>query len=180
MTDEVPQAQPGVEPTADDAVASATSVPDAARVRTFGPLTYVGLVVGGVFLGVLGVGLAAVRTQFHGTVVPWGLVLMLVSLPVCVRAAAWFVGSRTGAAAVGLAWAAPTLLFATTNPGGDVLLPDLTRTYVYLLGGAALVLLACVWPLPRGARAFVREGSGHPRGVTPPAAASAEPEGLQG
>ena len=153
-------------------------VPDTA-VRTFGPLAYVGLVTGGLFLGVLGVALAAVRTQVHGTFVPWGLVLMLVALPVCVRAAAWFVGSRTGAVAVALGWVAPTMLFASTNPGGDVLLPDLTRTYVYLVGGAVLVLLASVWPLPRGARALVRGGVATPPAPEQPVG-SGDLDGLQG
>jgi hypothetical protein len=151
-------------------------------VRTFGPLTYVALVVGGLFLGVLGVVLVAVRAPVRGTYVPWGLVLMVVALPVCVRAAAWFVGSRTGALAVALAWVAPTLLFATTNPGGDVLLPDLQRTYVYLVGGSVLTLLACVWPLPSGSRAFVRGGP-PPAWIEPAAPVPAEsdaPDGLQG
>jgi hypothetical protein len=137
-------------------------------VRTFGPLTYVGLTMWGVFLGVLGVGLAAVRTQVNGNFIPWGVALMLVALPVSARAAAWFVGSRSGAVAVGLAWVVPTILFSSTNPGGDVLLPDLTRTYVYLIGGSVLVLVACIWPLPRGTRAFVREG------VVPQVVAAAE------
>lgn len=162
----------------DDSAASDDVVPDA-PVRSFGPLAYVGLVAGGLFLGVLGVGLAAVRTQVHGNVVPWGLVLMLVALPVCVRAAAWFVGSRTGAVAVALGWVAPTLLLASTNPGGDVLLPDLTRTYVYLIGGGVLVLLASVWPLPRGARALVRGGVATPPAPEQPVG-SGDLDGLQG
>lgn len=162
----------------DDSAASDDVVPDA-PVRSFGPLAYVGLVAGGLFLGVLGVGLAAVRTQVHGNVMPWGLVLMLVALPVCVRAAAWFVGSRTGAVAVALGWVAPTMLLASTNPGGDVLLPDLTRTYVYLIGGGVLVLLASVWPLPRGARALVRGGVATPPAPEQPVG-SGDLDGLQG
>jgi len=151
-------------------------------VRTFGPLTYVGLAIWGLFLGVLGVGLAAVRTQVNGSFIPWGVALMLVALPVSARAAAWFVGARSGAVAVGLAWVVPTILFSSTNPGGDVLLPDLTRTYVYLIGGAVLVLVACIWPLPRGARAFVREGVVPQRLVAAetPAAGSEDLGGLQG
>jgi hypothetical protein len=104
---------------------------------------------------------------------------MLVALPVCVRAAAWFVGSRTGAVAVALGWVAPTMLLASTNPGGDVLLPDLTRTYVYLIGGAVLVLMASVWPLPRGARALVRGAAATPPAPEQPVG-SGDLEGLQG
>ena len=37
------------------------------------------------------------------------------------------------------------------NPGGDVLLTDEPRTYVYLLTTFALGLAAATWPLPEGA-----------------------------
>jgi hypothetical protein len=114
-------------------------------------LAYVGLLVGGIVLGLFGAVVVASRMFVRGVTVPWGLVLTLVTVLACVRGAAWLVGSRRGAALVGLGWVLPTLAFATTNPGGDILLPDLTRTYVYLVASAALVLLAVALPLPRGA-----------------------------
>ena len=114
-------------------------------------LTYAGLLLGGVVLGLFGTVLMAARVTVRGTVVPWGLVLSMLAILTCVRGAAWLVGSRRGAALVGLGWVLPTLAFATTNPGGDILLPDLTRTYVYLIGSALLVVASVALPLPRGA-----------------------------
>ena len=75
-------------------------------------------------------------------------------------------GSRRGAALVGLGWVLPTLAFAITNPGGDVLLPDLTRTYVYLFGSALFVVSRSSLPLPRGAAALAAEGRAHRHPVT--------------
>jgi hypothetical protein len=115
-------------------------------------LTHAGLLVGGLALGLFGTVLAAARTTVRGTTVPWGVVLVLVTVLACVRGAAWLLGSRRGAALVGLGWVLPTLAFATTNPGGDVLLPDEPRTYVYLVGATVLVVLAVALPLPRGTR----------------------------
>jgi len=115
-------------------------------------LTFVGLLAGGLVLGLFGTVLASVRTVTHGHTLWWGLALVLVTLLACVRGAAWLVGSRRGAAAVGLGWVLPTIAFSTVNPGGDVLLPDDTRTYVYLVGATLVVVLATALPLPRGAR----------------------------
>lgn len=116
------------------------------------PLRSAGLVLGGLGLGLLGPVLAASRSVVHGTTVPWGVVLVLVTVLACTRGAAWLVGSRRGAALVGIGWVVPTLVLATTNPGGDVLLPDVARSYVYLVGATLLVVLAVAVPLPRGAR----------------------------
>ncbi|HSN07131.1 MAG TPA: DUF6113 family protein [Candidatus Angelobacter sp.] len=121
-------------------------------------LRYVALVLGGVVLGLVGAVFAAARTTVRGTTVPWGLVLVLLALLTCVRGAAWLLGSRRGAALVGLGWVLPTLAFATANPGGDVLLPDELRTYVYLGGATLLVVLAVALPLPRGTRELVAAG----------------------
>jgi len=114
-------------------------------------LTYLGLLLAGIVLGLFGAVVMASRITVRGVTVPWGLILSLVTVLACVRGAAWLVGSRRGAALVGLGWVLPTLAFATTNPGGDILLPDLTRTYVYLIGSALLVVASVALPLPRGA-----------------------------
>lgn len=128
--------------------------PRKVRVRV-SRLTLAALFAGGLFLGALGAGLAAVRTQVRGAWVPWGLVLVLLGILVCTRGAAWLVGSRSGGAAVAVGWLLPTLVLATTGPGGDVLLPDVLRTQVYLIGGAALAALAAAVPLPRGTAELV-------------------------
>ena len=116
-------------------------------------LTYLVLTVGGLLLGLVGAGLSAVRITVAGVSIPWGLALVLTALGVGARSAAWLVGSRRGAASVTVGWMVPTLAFAALTPGGDVLLPDLPRTYVYLLGGVVVSTLASTLPLPPGARA---------------------------
>ena len=130
-------------------------------------LTYVGLLIGGIVLGLFGAVVMASRITVRGVTVPWGLVLSLVTVLACVRGAAWLVGSRRGAALVGLGWVLPTLAFATTNPGGDILLPDLTRTYVYLIGSAVLVVASVALPLPRGAAQAAADGRAHRAGPDP-------------
>jgi hypothetical protein len=124
-------------------------------------LTYAGLALGGIVLGLFGAVLMAARVTVRGTVVPWGLILSMLAVLACVRGAAWLVGSRRGAALVGLGWVLPTLAFATTNPGGDILLPDVPRTYVYLVGSALFVVLAVALPLPRGAAAAAADSRAH-------------------
>ncbi|MDA8436499.1 MAG: DUF6113 family protein [Actinomycetales bacterium] len=147
----VPGASPSVDGPALDPEPSPAGAPSHA-------LTHAGLLLGGVVLGLVGTVLTAARAFVRGVTVPWGLVLVLVAVLACVRGAAWLVGSRRGAALVGLGWVLPTLAFATTNPGGDVLLPDVPRTYAYLGGAALIVVLAVALPLPRGTRELVASG----------------------
>ena len=78
--------------------------------------------------------------------------LVVVAIPVIARAGAWVMGARLGAACVALGWALPTIAFVLAGPGGDVLLPDVTRTWIYLVGTTLLLVLAVALPLPRGAR----------------------------
>ena len=149
-------------------------VPEVAESAAPRVLTYVGLVAGGLVLGFFGTVLASVRTITHGHTIWWGVGLVLLAILTCVRGAAWLVGSRRGAALVGLGWVLPTLAFTTTNPGGDVLLPDDTRTYVYLVGATVVIVLATALPLPRGARALAAEHRarrGHRDASLEPAAA---------
>jgi hypothetical protein len=124
-------------------------------------LTYAGLLLGGIVLGLFGTVLMAARVTVRGVVVPWGLILSMLAVIACVRGAAWLVGSRRGAALVGLGWVLPTLAFTTANPGGDILLPDVPRTYVYLIGSALVVVLAVALPLPRGAAAAAADSRAH-------------------
>jgi hypothetical protein len=131
-------------------------------------LTYAGLLLGGIVLGLFGTVLMAARVTVRGVVVPWGLILSMLAVLACVRGAAWLVGSRRGAALVGLGWVLPTFAFTTANPGGDILLPDVSRTYVYLIGSALVVVLAVVLPLPRGAAAAAADSRAH-RTVDPSA-----------
>lgn len=114
-------------------------------------LALVGPFVAGILLGIVGVGVIALRSTIAGVSVPWGLVLAVLGVGASARGAAWLVGSRRAATAVLLGWLVPTLAFSALNPGGDVILTDEPTTYVYLVGAFALALLASVWPLPAGA-----------------------------
>jgi len=145
------------EATVPDDVVPEVAVPEVAEPAAPRVLTYVGLLAGGLVLGFFGTVLASVRTITHGHTIWWGVGLVLLATLTCVRGAAWLVGSRRGAALIGLGWVLPTLAFTTTNPGGDVLLPDDTRTYVYLVGATVVIVLATALPLPRGARALAAE-----------------------
>jgi hypothetical protein len=127
-------------------------VPTESRPRL---LALIGLCVLGVLLGFVGAGVMALDSRVGAVLVPWGVVLAIVGVAVTVRGAAWFVGSRRGAAAVLVGWLLPTVAFSAINPGGDVVLTDERRTYVYLLATFALGLLAATWPLPAGAAALL-------------------------
>jgi hypothetical protein len=114
-------------------------------------LTYAGLLLGGIVLGAAGAAVVASRTQVRGWWVPWGLVLVLAAVLVCVRAAAWLMGSRGGAATVAVGWLLPTLAFSVATSGRDVVLPDGARSWIYLGVGLVGSLVAIAWPLPPGA-----------------------------
>jgi hypothetical protein len=110
-----------------------------------------GLVVCGVMLGLVGVGVIALDRTVGSVTVPWGTALAILGVAASVRGSAYLVGSRRGGAAVLVGWLAPTIAFSAVNPGGDVVLTDEPRTYVYLLATFGLGLLAASWPLPPGA-----------------------------
>jgi hypothetical protein len=175
VPDDVPQTIEPADPAVDVARADGPDEPSRPThsIVTTSVLTYAGLLLGGVVLGLFGTVLMAARVSVRGTVVPWGLILSMLAVLTCVRGAAWLVGSRRGATLVGLGWVLPTLAFATANPGGDILLPDVARTYVYLVGSALFVVLGVVLPLPRGAAGAAADSRTH-RGADLPEGAVAD------
>jgi Family of unknown function (DUF6113) len=114
----------------------------------------------GVVLGLVGVGVVSLESTIGSATLPWGVVLAVLGVACSVRGAAWLVGSRRGGMAVLLGWFVPTFAFSAVNPGGDVVLTDEPRTYVYLLTTFALGLAGATWPLPEGAAEL---GVTHPR-----------------
>ena len=104
----------------------------------------------GVLLGLVGSVVSAARTSLGPVVVPWGLVLAALTLAVAVRAVVWSTGTRVQGAVLLAGWVVATAAVLLVAPGGDVLLPGITRTYVYLASAFVLGLLALVWPLPDG------------------------------
>ena len=160
MTDEIAPADPSG--------TSASDVVPAPEPPRSSVLALGVLFVAGLLLGLVLALVAPMRTVHDGTVVPWGLVLAVVTLGVAARGGAWLTGTRSGAAILGLGWLLPTLAFLTTGPGGDVLMPAIPRTWWYLGGSAAALLIAIAWPLPKGARELAEaRRSGLPDPVDP-------------
>ena len=123
-------------------------------------LTWLGLAVGGLVIGSLGALVQADRRVVGGHTVWWGLVLVVVVLGVCVRAASYLVGDRRGGALVAVGWLVPTLVLAGSGPGGDVILPSTDRSTWYLGSSAVVALVALLWPLARGTRELAAERRG--------------------
>jgi hypothetical protein len=103
----------------------------------------------GLCVGALGIVMQASRSLVAGYQVPWGLILTLVVTAIVVRSAGWYVRSRSAAALVAIGWVAATIVLALTGPGGDILLPSITRSWIYLIGGLVVVLAAAILPLPQ-------------------------------
>ena len=110
-------------------------------------LRVLALLVGGLLLGTAGAFVQADRLLVGGTAVPWGVVLVLVTLVLAVRGGAWLVRTRWGGAAVGVGWLAATLLFATSSPSGDIAITDGGRQLAYLALGVLLATIAALIPL---------------------------------
>lgn len=102
---------------------------------------------GGALIGLFGAPVAAHRFAIHGVTVPWGAVLAVVALGVCVRGACYWMRTKVAGALVTMGWIVVTLAYTVILPGGDVLLPDVMRTYGYLVGGFVACLIAVWWPL---------------------------------
>ncbi|MEI8056505.1 MAG: DUF6113 family protein [Actinomycetes bacterium] len=110
---------------------------------------YAAAVGGGVLLGLTGAVVSTSRLPIAGVNLPWGLLLVLATIAACARAAAYALESRGAALAVALGWVIPTVAFASFAPGHDLMLVALPRTYVYVIAGFSLAMIAAVWPLPR-------------------------------
>ena len=150
-----------------DVPSDAPSDVPAARTLGAGPrvsvLTWIALGVGGLVLGSLGALVQADRRVSGDRTVPWGLVLVVVVVAVCVRAASYLVGNRRGGAIVAVGWLVPTLVLSGQGPGGDVILPSTARSTWYLGATAVIALVALLWPLPRGADVLAAERRGATR-----------------
>ena len=104
----------------------------------------------GVLLGLLGSVVSAARIVVGSVTLPWGLVLVVLTLAVAVRAVVWSTGDRWAAGLLLGGWFAASAVLLLVSPGGDVILPDVPRTYVYLGSAFVLGLLALLWRLPEG------------------------------
>ena len=115
-----------------------------------------GLVVLGLAIGTVGAFVQAARwivdTPWGIWSIPWGVVLVLITLLVAIRAGTWALRSRWGSWAVLLGWLAATIALSAESPSGDVALSGGSRQMTYLLGGVILGSAAATFPLPTAAR----------------------------
>ncbi|MFC6237417.1 hypothetical protein [Longivirga aurantiaca] len=104
----------------------------------------------GVLLGLVGSVVSAARVQVGSVTVPWGALLAALTLAVAVRAVVWSSRTRLQGAVLLGGWVVATSVVLLVSPGGDVLLPGVPRSYVYLGSAFVLGLAALVWRLPEG------------------------------
>ena len=79
--------------------------------------------------------------------VPWGMILVLVTVVLVIRGAAWLIGSRAGGWAVFAGWLVATVVMAAESPSGDLAISGGGRQMTYLLGGVILGAAAATFPV---------------------------------
>lgn len=108
--------------------------------------TYLALVLLGALVGAVGTFLQAARLTLGALALPYGVVVALVLTVAACAAGGLAVASRAGALAAACGWLAVVVVSLSPGPGGDVLLPARTLSYVWLLGGLLLVGMALTAP----------------------------------
>jgi hypothetical protein len=113
-------------------------------------LGLIGCVVLGLLVGVVGAFVQAARIMTGGITIPWGLVLMLGVLLVCVRLGVEAIGTRWAGWCVFGAWLGITIVFAAEMPSGALVIAAGDRQMAYLFGGVIVgAAAATVPPLSR-------------------------------
>ncbi|MFY0407856.1 hypothetical protein [Solicola sp. PLA-1-18] len=102
-------------------------------------LVPVALVAAGLLTGLMAVVAHRHAVVVASLVVPWGLVLVLVTLYACTRAAAELGGPRTGAFSFGAGFVVALLLAYRPRAAGDYLVAGDLRGYGLLVGGVLVV-----------------------------------------
>lgn len=122
--------------------------------RTPGRLVFVriaGLFALGLVIGLLGSFVQADRSivplPWGQAVLPWGMILAVVTLVLVIRGAAWLIASRAGGWAVFAGWLASTVVMSAESPSGDLALSGGGRQMTYLLGGVILGAAAATFPV---------------------------------
>ena len=112
---------------------------------------HVGVVVAGLVVGVIGGFVQSQRFILDGpwgrSVVPWGVVLMLVALLLLIRGAVWLVHGQRGGWLFLAGWIIGTFVVATESPSGDLAISSGTRQWVYVLAGVVLGAAASTFPV---------------------------------
>ena len=111
-----------------------------------------GCLLFGAVIGLVGAFVQAHRlvvpTPWEAVALPWGALIVLVTLIAAIRAGAWAAGTRWGAWAVLLGWLAATVAMAAESASGDLALSGGTRQLVYLFAGVIIGSAAATLPLP--------------------------------
>ena len=122
--------------------------------RVPGRLVFVriaGLIALGLVIGLLGSFVQADRSivplPWGQAVLPWGMILAIVTLVLVVRGAAWLIRSRAGGWAVFAGWLASTVVMSAESPSGDLALSGGGRQMTYLLSGVILGAAAATFPV---------------------------------
>ena len=101
-----------------------------------------GLVLLGLVIGTLGAFVQAARWVIPHSggawVIPWGVVVVWITLLAAIRAGTWLLRTRWGSWAVLLGWLAATIVFAAESPSGDLAMSEGGRQMTYLIGGVIL------------------------------------------
>lgn len=114
----------------------------------------------GFVVGVAGSFVQAVTIQVGPISVPIGLVGMLAATGLVFFAGAWLDHRPIGVLLPALAWLLGVFPFTIERPEGDLVLSGDVRSYGYLLLGAALAVLAAVYPGRRATGARMRVPAG--------------------
>jgi hypothetical protein len=109
-------------------------------------LGLVGCLVLGFLVGVVGAFVQAARILAGGLTIPWGLLLMLGALLVCVRLGLESTGTRWGGWCVFGAWLGATIVFAAEMPSGALVIAAGDRQMAYLFGGVVVGAAAATVP----------------------------------
>ena len=128
-------------------------------------LAYSSLIAAGFVVGVAGSFVQAVTIQVGPISVPIGLIGVLAATALVFFAGAWLDHRPIGVLLPALAWLLGVFPFTIKRPEGDLVLSGDLYSYGYLLLGAALAVLAAMYPgrSSPGARApSPREAGGGP------------------
>ncbi len=123
---------------------------------------FAGLAVAGVLIGIIGGFVQASRVIFTVPwgllVLPWGTMLVLVTVLLMIRGACWAAMSRWGGAMIFAGWLLATIAMATESPSGDLAISAGGRQWTYVLVGVVIGAAAVTFPVLRGPELRARHG----------------------
>lgn len=129
--------------------------------RVFG---YVGIVLAGALVGVVGSFQHGNEFYLGGVGVPFGLVLGLVLTALVTVTAGLGTRSRSGAGLALAGWVLSVLLMSSQRPEGDLIVAATPLGMIWLFGGTVLGGICLAWPYRRavaGAAPALQPGQPH-------------------